>query len=192
MRLPEFTPKGYSLNLERKGAKGLVCMIGPVNQTQGATLRITQANTAFTNIGYVPYHLPYALFNLFFELSPNGVIFAIRFIPFAIYVNDEDIKRFTQFWLEFHSQLQNTLLSLYQESGDYYLSRKEDLKAILVLKDRAVIIFGRYSEPEFTELTNVRDYLSRRYDAFLLKDMPKHPAMSLEEKVKLWSLASKF
>jgi hypothetical protein len=43
------------------------------------------------------------------------------------------------------------------------------------------------------ELFRVRDYLiAKDYDAYLLRDLPEHPSMSLEEKVKLWSLASRF
>lgn len=60
-------------------------------------------------------------------------------------------------------------------------------------KKAGVIVLGKDNGPELQDLVLVRDYLrGRGYDAQLIKELPEISMMTNEEKVRLWTLSSRF
>jgi hypothetical protein len=193
LELPEYMPEGASF--KAPSGRGLIILYGEYGESKRVVFNITSSNSALYNVGYIPYHSPLAIVNIFIQLSARGDVLAIRFVPFAIYVHDKDLVDFENFWDKCTPHLQDVLQAIHNsETGHYYQLTKDRKSGVLIGKERSVIVFGKDSDPEMLrELLRVRDYLvSKNYDAYLLRDLPEHPSMSLEEKVKLWSLASRF
>ena len=193
LELPEYVPKAASFKAPR--GRGLIILHGEYGKDKKVVFNITSSDSALFNVGYIPYHSPLAIVNIFIQLSFEGDVLAIRFVPFAIYVHDKDFIDFEDFWDKCTPHIQNTLRAIHHsEAGDYYQLTKERKSGVLVGKERSVIVFGKDSDSKMLpELLRVRDCLiAKDYDAYLLRDLPEHPSMSLEEKVKLWSLASRF
>jgi len=193
LELPEYLVTGASFRAPAKGNIGLTVLYGEYDKDGKVIFNITSPSSALFNAGYIPYHIPMSLVNILIQLSPVGAVLAARFIPLAIYIHDRDLADFEDLWNRASRSMQDILMSLHNSpAGDYYQQTAERKKAFLVGKEKSVIVFGKYGDPEMRELVQVRDYLSKRYDAYLLKDLPEHPAMSLEEKVKAWASASRF
>lgn len=192
--LPDYAPKAASFRAPDKQSTGLIILQGEYGEGRQVVLNITSSDSALFNVGYIPYHSPLAVVNIFVQLSVSGEVLAIRFIPFAIYAHDSDVIDSEGFWRKCTPHLQDTLRFIHHsEAGNYYQKTAESKSAVLVGKEKSVIVFGKYREPEVSELIQVRDSLrAKNYDAYLLRDLPEHPSMSLEEKVKLWALASRF
>lgn len=197
LELPEYVPK--AVVFRAPCSRGLIILHGEYAKDKKVVFNVTSSDargrSALYNVGYIPYHSPLAIVNIFIQLSVSNDILAIRFVPFAIYVHDKDFVDFEDFWDKCTPHIQNTLRFIHDsEAGDYYQLTKERKSAVLVGKERSVIVFGKDSDPKMrNELYRVRDYLvAKDYDAYLLRDLPEHPSMSLEEKVKLWPLASRF
>lgn len=193
LELPEYMPKAASF--KAPSGRGLIVLHGEYAGDKKVTFNITSPHSALFDVGYVPYHSPLAIINIFIQLTLSGDVLAIRFVPFAIYVHDEDFSDFESFWDKCTPHIQSSLRAIHDsQAGDYYEATKENKSAVLVGKEKSVIVFGKDSDPTMLqELLQVRDYLTaKNYDAYLLRDLPEHPSMSLEEKVKLWSLASRF
>ena len=73
----------------------------------------------------------------------------------------------------------------------YLVGRMGDV--ILKLKENSVIVLGKDTHPELKVLRRICDELrTLGYHAFLAKEQPDIPSQSLEEKVKLLTLISKF
>jgi hypothetical protein len=120
---------------------------------------------------------------------------AIRWLPCILYCHDSDIDDFEMFWDKCTPNIQNTILGIYNsKDGDYYARlRKEDKHHFLVSKEKSAIVYGSYSQSFIGELLYVRDYLiSKNYDGRLLKELPELPSWSLQQKVRFWSLPSRF
>jgi hypothetical protein len=193
LELPEYIPKGAIFKAPR--GRGIVILEGEYSKEKKVVFNIISSNSALFNVGYVNCHSPLAIVNIFIQQSVDGNVSAIRFVPFAIYIHDDDFVDFENFWKKCTPHVQNNLLNLHNsKAGDYYQLTEECNRGILVSKERSVIVFGKYSNPEMLrELHKVRDYLiAKAYDAYLLRELPEHPSMALEEKVKLWALASRF
>ena len=198
LELPEYIPLSASLRA-RPFRNGIVIIIGEYVAEGKVVFNIKGIYPALFNVGYMHYHGPIALLNIFIQHTPLGEeVSAIRFIPFALYVHDKDIKKaiasFDTFWDRCTPHLQDTLRKIhFSEMGDYYQSIDQLQSSVLMSKKRSVIVFGKESDAKSRrELLQIRDYLRKSYDAYMLRDLPKNPSMSLEEKVKLWSSASKF
>ena len=59
--------------------------------------------------------------------------------------------------------------------------------------DNGVIVLGSYEEPHKSELLQIRDSLRQlKFDAHLIEDLPETPLMSLPDKVRFWTSASRF
>jgi len=197
LELPEYVPKTVSFMAPHKG--GLIILHGEYGKDKKVVFNVISSDkrghSALFNAGYIPYHSPLAIVNIFIKLSVSEDVLAIRFVPFAIYVHDEDLNDFEGFWDKCTPHIQNTLQFIHDsDAGDYYQSTEGRKSAVLVGKEKSVIVFGKDSNPGMlSELHQVRDYLrTKDYDAYLLRDLPEHPSMSLEEKVKLWALATRF
>lgn len=190
--LLEYIPQSASLRAPDKHK--IVILIGEYGRDAKVVLNIVSFDSALFNVGYVPYHSPIAIVNIFIQLSPLGEVSAIRFVPFAIYVHDKDLADFEVFWDKCTPHIQDLLKGTHSSNtGDYYQAVKERTNAILMNKERSVIVFGKYGDNEsLGELVQIRDYLKKSYEAYLLSELPEHPSMSIEEKVKLWSSASRF
>jgi hypothetical protein len=151
--------------------------------------------SALFNVEYNQYHSPIALINFFLKLDWSNNLLAIRFVPFTLYIHDQDLTDFDTFWNKCTPHIENTLLDIHNsKTGDYYQQVTQYKQYFLMGKDKSVIVFGKDSEPPtLSELRRVRDYLkSKNYEAFLIRDLPEHPSMSLEQKVKLWAGGSRF
>jgi hypothetical protein len=193
LRLPEYLVTGASFPAPKEGSIGMTILLGEYDQNGKVIFDIVSPSSALFNVGYVPYHIPMSLTNIVIQLNPLGSVVAIRFIPFALYVHDKDLADFEGFWRRACKSMQNVLLSLHNsKAGDYYQQLVERRHVFLLNKEHTAIIFGKYGKEEIKELFQVRDYLSKSYDAHLLIELPEHPSMSLEEKVKLWASASRF
>jgi len=194
LRLPEYLVRGFSLPLKKKGTMGMGVVVGEFEKDGKAIIRIVTQNTALTDAGYIPYHMPMSWTNIMIELKPSESVLAIRFIPFALYIHDRDLAAdFEDFWNRACKNIQDLLLTLHNsKAGDYYEQLAERRRVFLLNKEHGVVVFGKYGEDEIKELSQVRDYLRKEYDAHLLVELPEHPSMSLEEKVKFWASASRF
>lgn len=197
LELPEYVP--LSASIRAPSAPKILSIHGSYSEEGKTTLNIVGLYPALFTVGYVHYHSPIGLFNIFVTHTPLGEeVSAIRFLPFALYVHGMDIDNaltdFDAFWDKCTPHLQNTLQFIHDsKSGDYYESIELLERSILMSKERSVIVYGKESDTSSRrELLQVRDYLGRSYDAYRLRDLPKNPSMSLEEKVKLWSSASRF
>jgi hypothetical protein len=193
LRLPEYLVTGASLRAPKEGSIGMTVLLGEYDQNGKSILNIVSPSSALFNVGYVPYHIPMSLTNIVIQLNPLGSVVAIRLIPFALYIHDKDLADFEDFWKRACKSMQDILLSLHNsKAGDYYQQLVERRRVFLLNKEHTVIVFGKYGKDEIKELFQVRDCLSKSYDAHLLIELPEHPSMSLEEKVKLWASASRF
>jgi len=193
LRLPEYLVTGTSLRAPAKGTIGMAVIFGEYDKEGKVILNVRSPNSALFNVGYIPYHIPMSLVNILIQLNPLESILATRFVPFAIYVHDKDLANFENFWSMASRSMKDMLLSLHNsKAGDYYQQLTERRQVFLLTKERSVIVFGKYGNNEINELNQVRDYLSKNYDAYLLRELPEHPSMSLEEKVRLWASASRF
>jgi hypothetical protein len=192
--LPEYEPAAASFKAPDKLEGKLIILVGEYGKDKQVIFNVVSPNSALFNVGYTVYHSPLAIFNIFIQLSFEGILWAVRFVPFALYVHEKDLVNFEAFWEKCTPHIQDLLRVTHRsELGDYYESLDAPKSAVLAGKERSVIVFGKYTEPEINELFQIRDYLrTKGYDAYLLRDLPEHPSMSLEEKVKLWSLSSRF
>ena len=192
--LKEYTPTGFSLKAPQ--GSGLLILSGEYDQEKKTDFDIKSSNSALFNAGYIPYHSPLAIINIFINLkNRENELTATRFIPFAIYVHDNDLIDFEQFWRKCTPHIQETLLAFqYSEIGDYYQSLTKLITSVLLNKEKSVLVFGKDSDPELlNELLLVKNYLkTKNYDAYLLKELDEHPSMSNERKMKHSALSSRF
>lgn len=195
LELPEFIPKAASLKAPSNINCGLIILQGEFDKEGSVIFNQKTPYSALFNVGYTQYHSPIAIINIFLKLNWSNNLFAIRFVPFALYIHDQDLLNFEIFWKKCTPHIENTLLGIHNsETGNYYQLVTEYKRYFLMGKDKSVIIFGKDSKPStLRELHRVRDYLkSKKYEAFLLRDLPEHPSMSLEQKVKVWVGGSRF
>jgi hypothetical protein len=66
----------------------------PGTNELGTRLRLSSAQPAFFDCGFAGYHWPRGLLEMFIELAPDPESDPIesRFIPFALYLREEDLK----------------------------------------------------------------------------------------------------
>lgn len=189
--LPKQKPENYAF--KSPAGKGMIIFSGEHSANKNVVFNVS-ADSLF-NVGYVTYHSPIAIFNIFINLVRGGDVLATRFIPFAVYVHHSDMADIESFWAKCTPHIQYTLQYIHNsEEGSYYQAKMGHYKDILVYKEKSVIVFGKDSATnDLNEMCQVRDYLkTKNYDAYLLRELPEHPLMSNEEKAKLWALASRF
>ncbi|MCJ7762942.1 hypothetical protein MUP38_05765, partial [Candidatus Bathyarchaeota archaeon] len=189
--LPKQTPENYAF--KSPTGKGMIVLFGEHGANKNVVFSIS-ADSMF-NAGYVPYHSPIAILNIFINLVGGDDVLATRVIPLAVYVHHSDMVDIESFWTKCTPHIQDTLRYIHNsEEGDYYQTTTEHRKGMLVYKEKSVIVFGKDSGTiSLNEMWRVRDHLkTKNYDAYLLRELPEHPLMSNEEKAKLWALASRF
>jgi hypothetical protein len=196
LRLPAQIPKTASFQVPKK-ASGLVLMVGEYGSNERVILNIkaSSSGTALFNAGYVDYHAPISLVNICLRLNVEEDVLGVCFIPFALYVHDIDfVDDPDNFWVKCKPWIQDMLLGLSNSpTGDYYEQTTESKSSIWKTKENSTIVFGKYTGLEKNDLLHVRDHLiSKNYDAHLLEELPEHPSMSMEEKVRFWSSATRF
>lgn len=196
---PDFEPRAASLPLREERGAGLIVLQGSCKKDGQTILNLVLHNSALFNAGYVRYHAPMALMNLIIQIAPAAaggetIPLATRFVPFALYVHVDDIKDIADLWNRCSMTLSKTLLEIASSGiGDFYEKKHMIAETFQVLKKSSVIVLGSYAEPECRELVSVRDALrSKGYEAHLIMDLPEIPEMSLDQKVRLWTLASRF
>lgn len=157
------------------------------------SLSISSDNQCFTDIHKGTDHLGFAFYNVTVQYEPGEQIEAVRYLPFSLFLPSRHVSDFPSFWNQCAENLLSTIGSLYDSPIAEYRSEAMAEKGVLSSIEDTVIILGNYDEPFEDELRQIRDYLIRLgYDAFLIKDLPSQDEMSLEEKVKLWTTASRF
>ena len=192
--LPEFIPKAACLRAPEKTNGGLVILHGEYGEDKKVVLKIVSERSALFNVGYVNYHNPLAIINIFIQLISSDEVLVTRFVPFAIFAHTNDFSNFESFWNKCTPHIQDSLKLIHNsEAGDFYQFQAERKKVFQISKEKSVIVLGKYSNHEMNELFQVRDYLrAKGYDAYLIIELPEYPMMSNEEKVRLWTMASRF
>ena len=197
LEIPEFEPTGFCLNIlkeaKNQGEVGLIIFQGEYGQDERTILDIHSKNACFFNVGIVEYHAPVALMSVILRLVPDNEVIAARFVPLAIFLNDGDIACLDRFLDKNISNIAETLKGIHNsKEGDYYQSKVDLARVFKITKEKSVIVLGKYGLLE-KDLINARDYLrSKNYEAYLLKELPEMPMMSVEEKLRLWACASRF
>lgn len=196
-----FSPSGASHQATRNPEFIILVGMGigpsPGNQGRGTTnLNMIGKNPALFDCGYFGYHGPRALFNVFLHTpqGSNTIPIAARYIPFALYIHVNDTQRVSHIWKQCEQHLMDLLTEIHEsEFGDFYESLNSRTVTLESMKQSSVIVLGKYADSDMQELLQVRDFLrSKGYQAELIKDLPEFPAMSNEEKVRFWTLASRF
>lgn len=197
--LPEFIPRAACLKAPDRPSGGLIIFEGEHGEGKSVTININSNNSSIFNIGYTNYHVPIAILNIFIQLlTPTGrngssEIAAIRFVPFAIFIHIDDFSDFKALWNRCATHIECSLKRIHDLEGDFYQSQWLPKEAFQITKEKSVIVLGKYSGSELNELRQVRDYLrAKGYDAHLIEDLPEHPMISNEEKVRYWTGGSRF
>jgi len=194
LNLSTYIPKSVVFKAPDNYQTGLIILHGEYGEKGKVIFNIRSEDSVLFNVGYIKYHSPLALMNMFIQYSKKNIIQSIRFLPFVLYVHEKDYKEFEIFWEKCTPHIQKSLLFLHNsKAGDYYQKTKRKQMSILTHKEKSVIVLGKYGMPEEKELVIIRDYLiSIGYEAYLLKELPESPNMTREQKVKLYSMASRF
>ena len=194
LELPEFVPKYARIRAPEKPNGGLIILYGEYGKDKKVVIKIVSNHSALFNVGYVNYHNPLAIINIFIQLIFSDEVLATRFVPFAIFVHANDFSNFESFWNKCTPYVQNSLKLIHDsEAGNFYQFQAERKKVFQISKEKSVIVLGEYSNYEMNELLQVRDHLrTKGYDAHLIKELPEYPMMSNEEKVRLWTMTSRF
>jgi len=127
------------------------------------------------------------------DTSKSGYVLALRIVPFATYVQDCHLDG-TERINGLCKVVTNVLKDVAESSlGDHYERQLVRRQQFLMTKKKNVIVLGRYTGNELTELIGIRDTLIKhRYEAQLIKDIPDIPASSSQEKVRTWCQVSRF
>lgn len=201
---PEFEPVAACLPSRKDPDGGLLIVTGTYAQAKQTTLLISSERTALFGAGITGYHGPSALMNVFIRVAASAsaaplelqgaMTDALRFVPFALYVHQSDLGRVDALWRRCRQVMLDVLqTTAASDTGDYYESLERRFEVFRATKERTVVVLGKDSPPELTELLHVRDYLrSKDYDAWLIRQAPECRAMSNEEKVRLWAGAARF
>jgi hypothetical protein len=199
LNLPGGRPRGYSLDISRKFEArmdmGVLVLEGEYEPgTDKLTIfNIPAEDICLTNAGYTRYHIPIALVNILLKLTLQKETLASRFVPLAIVLNRHDVSDIGRFIEKNIPNIVDSLATLHDSKYGAQLTAAKDFhRALQTTKEKSVIVLGSYGLPE-ANLMRVREYLlSRKYEAWLLKELPEVPSMSLEEKCRTWCGASKF
>jgi hypothetical protein len=182
----------------------LILLVGTRKKRSSTVLKVCAKHASLFDAGYGGYHSPTALMNLFVQVAPGArtegagregaATVAMRFVPFALYVHEDDLAGVDALWARCSTVIEDVLRSMCEsEIGTFYQSLAAPHEVFQATKQTSVIVLGGYDGRELDELCEVRDYLrSRGYDARLISELPEVPMMSNEEKVRLWTLASRF
>lgn len=192
----DFTPEGASLHA-RPDVIGIVVLQGTYGATGRTVINMTATRPALFDCGFVGYHSPLALCNLFLQHTPAGNVVGpvtTRFVSFALYVHAKDLAATSRVWEPAFHVLGELFVSIHgSPTGDFYEGRTTLAATLEVLKKSSVIVLGSYSSPQLAELIQVRDELrARGYDANLIRDLPETAEMSNEDKVRIWTAAARF
>lgn len=77
--------------------------------------------------------------------------------------------------------------------GDVHLGVEAQLQILEQNLKESVIVLGSYEDEQKSELESLCAQLaSKGYDAHLIDEVPEHPMMSLQEKVRYWTSAARF
>jgi hypothetical protein len=196
LNIGDFIPEAASL-AARKDTTGIIILEGTYGDKKRTIFDLIDKTPAFFNCGYDGYHGPIGLLNIFMQHCPSGAgtgPVAVRYIPFALYVHENDTADSNRLWNSCQQHLINVLTRIHNtQTGDFYARLKSRGTTFALNKLSGVIVLGKDTGAELHELIQIRDYLKGiGYDAELIKDLPEIPMMSNEEKVRLWCLVSRF
>lgn len=149
---------------------------------------IDELDKCFTDIHLLDDHLSLVLTDVMLGYRPDNVLNDLRYVPFAIFLTKRYILDFDLFWSECSKNF------VRMASGSFGFKHEQiQSKGVISSVEDTVIVLGSYDSPYESELRNIRDYLKRLgYDAFLIKELPDLPQLSLEEKVRAWVTSSRY
>ncbi|MDD4580727.1 MAG: hypothetical protein PHF80_08625 [Methanothrix sp.] len=190
-----YAPNGASLRAPSTG--GPITLFGEYRDQRRVRFNLITEYPAFFDCGFAGYHVPIALLNVFFLYSPFGKDenpIMTSFIPFAIYIHRDDINSLQVFQQFIGQNILKSLTDIHNsEIGSFYEALSGRVHSFDLNKKSGVIVLGKDSGSDLQELLQVRDYLrGKGYNAELIKELPEIPMMSNEEKVRLWTLSSRF
>ena len=192
----DFNPSGASLPLNKN--EGLVLMKGEYGDGKRVIFSLKGEWPALFLCGQSSYHGPLAFFDIFVQHTPGTVEGATpvitRFVPFALYVHENDVREVDGFWEKSkHNLLENLKYVSESEEGTFYEKLNTRYSTFAMTKKSGVIILGKDEGNALKELLKVKDYVSSKgYNADLIKKLPESPMMSNDEKVRLWTISSRF
>ncbi len=169
-----------------------------------SAIRLPTVRPALTSCGFKGYHPPFMLSEMIIELMSAPEEFgSLRsgVVPFSIFVNGDDLKSVPALWGRISDPVMKALKQCHDKSlGEEYervRGRTQSLIAaegsLQLAKESGVVVLGHDTGRDLTELRRICDRLcTMGYDARLIREMAEIPAMSNEEKVRLWTLASRF
>ena len=76
---------------------GLIILQGEYDKEGSVIFNQKTPYSALFNVGYTQYHSPIAIINIFLKLNWSDSLIAISFVPFALYVHDNDLTDFEIF-----------------------------------------------------------------------------------------------
>lgn len=190
-----YAPSGASLHAPSVG--GPRTLSGEYGDKSRVRMNLITEYPAFFDCGFAGYHVPIALFNIFFLYSPFGKDenpIMTSFVPFALYIHKDDINNslIIQHFIE-KNIMEILSYEHSSETGDFYEALAGRVSSFELNKKSGIVVLGKDSGPDLLELIQVKDYLrGKGYNAELIKGLPEIPMMSNEEKVRLWTLSSRF
>jgi hypothetical protein len=199
--IPDFESDSYYFDacdqdIARARKSHLVIWQGIGGGPGGLAMALQGPKAAFRNVGYCGYFSPLGLLNMFLQFHPDIVQppSALRFIPFALYIHEQDLDDLENLNRRCVPKVLESLQEIHEsEEGDYYANLHRRISAFGINHDNGVIVLGSYGEPQKSELLQIRDSLRQfKYDAHLIEDLPESPLMSLPDKVRFWTGASRF
>lgn len=100
-----------ALILQSKKNTGLIIMVEEVGEPGNTTISIVGERYAMFDCGYVDYHGPLAISNMFLKLKPeeNTIPIATRLLQLVIYSHKKDVENSDKFWNMREDTLINTL-----------------------------------------------------------------------------------
>jgi hypothetical protein len=205
---PDYHPEGFFLDTFRPrpdNAPFLMCGDRTdKSERSRSAIRLPTARPAFTSCGYKGYHPPIMLSEMIIELMSAPEEFgSLRsgIVPFSIFAHDDDLHSVPALWDRISSPVMRALQQCHDKSlGEEYARVRRRTTSLIaaegslhLAKESGVVVLGHDSGHDLDELRRVCDRLcTMGYDARLIREMAEIPAMSNEEKVRLWTLASRF
>jgi hypothetical protein len=201
--IPDFLPKGAILDVlkygrtdPQKARTNRIILMLAENPTGTVLSMGTDQKTSFLNVGYGGYFSPHGMMNMFLQWKPGSLQFplSMRFIPLALFIHEDDLEDTDSLIDKCVPYILNSLQEIHDTpKGDHYASINRRLQTFGLNHDTGVIVLGSYAVKEVGELLQIRDALrNKNFDAHLIEDLPETPLMSLPDKVRHWTGASRF
>ena len=151
-----------------------------------------QRGAHFFGVQY-DYHGPVFLHNAVVRLDDEDIP-TTRNIPFFMAIHNDE---FSEIEMHLKMRVKNIVDILKHivnsELGDRYENQQIVEDALRTRQEDSVVVLGSYDSPHKRELERVRDELrAYGYDSHLIIDLPNYPGMNWRDKVRAWTITSRF